>query len=408
MDEGATGAQQPTGVPSESGAQMEGDEPFPTHVSARDRRAFAEEVFDHHAKEIYRYVLAWTGDSDSAVELTAQVLRTAVRRMERLTEPEADVEARLVALARAAVTRRREAEEAASARDAGAFAAAEPVPLLLDAVARLDDARREVLILRQLLGHSTEHAARLLAFDVPVVEELERDACATLWRRLNHAPQTQKVTSWDALTVGAALRQGAQSWLARPDEAVLAGLRQRLLGELDQERKRPAVSVSAGAAGARRSLLATVLAFAMRRRWLLAGCAASATIGTVVALSIGGQVHGSSPCGAPTCLVSTTTTTTAAADDTVAPLPSTPEQSSEQPTSTDRASAGPVFPAVTNRGTQTTGLSTTTTMRGTTTPSSTMPRRSTTTTTLQPTTTSTTPQTTGDLGTTSSTTAEQA
>jgi DNA-directed RNA polymerase specialized sigma24 family protein len=386
MDKGATGAQQPAGEPSESGAQMEGDEPFPTQVSARDRRAFAEEVLDQHAEEVYRYVLAWTADKDSALRLTAQVLRTAVSRMERLAEPGSDVEARLVALARTAVSSRLETE-LETARDAGAFTAAEPVPLLLDAVARLDDTRREVLILRQLLGHSAEHAARLLALDPPVIDELEHDACSTLWRRLNHAPQTQSVTSWDALTVAAALRQGAQSWLAPPGEAVLASLRDQVLGEAHQERKRPVVAVlAATAAGQRRRLLDLARAFAVRRRWLLAGCVASATVGTVLALSMGGQA-GQSSCGTPTCLVSTTV----GADDTVAPSLSTPEPGG--PTSSTRGSAGPVFPAVTNRGSRTTGLSTTTTVPGTTAPSSTRPR-GTTTTTVRSTTTSTTPQTT--------------
>ncbi|HZD01857.1 MAG TPA: hypothetical protein VFA46_17190 [Actinomycetes bacterium] len=372
-------------------------------MTAPDRRAFAEEVFDHHAEEIYRYILAWTGDRHSAFGLTAQVLRAAVTRMERLAEPGADVEARLIALARAAVARRTEAtgQTGGGARDAGAFAAAEPVPLLLEAVARLDDARREVLILRQLLGHSTEHATRLLAFDAPVVEELERDAYATLWRRLNHATQTQQVTSWDALTVATALRQGAQTWLALPDEAVMASLRAQLLGEVDQERKRPAVAVSAGAAAeVRRRLLSPLLSFAVQRRWLLAGCVASATIGTVAALAMGGQMGESSPCGAPGCLVSTTV---AAVEGTVASPPSSAQEPSGLPTSTTRASAGPAFPPLTRRAPETTEAAMTTTTTPTTTPgsSTTRPRRSTTTTTMRSTTTSTMPETSTTAGATS-------
>jgi DNA-directed RNA polymerase specialized sigma24 family protein len=408
MDEGAMGRQPPSDtpqVPPAARARTEGDEPFPVaaRISGRDRRAFAEEILDRHAGEVYGYVLAWTNDRTAAHELTVQVLRAAVARMERLAEPDTDVEARLVALARDAVARRIEAESQqpqAPARDAGAFAASEPVPLLLEAVARLDDARREVMILRQLLGHSTEHAARLLAFDVPVVEELERSACATLWRRLNHAQETQTVTAWDALTVAAALRRGAPTWFAPPGEATMAALREQLLGDVDPDRRGPAAAV---AAWDRRRLLSAVLTFAMRRRWLVAGCVASATIGMVAALTIGGQASQSSHCGdAQTCLVSTSTEGVA---DTVPALPSSPpEQSSGLPTSTTRAGAGAAFPAMTGVTRTTSPFSTTTTMRGTaSTPTSTRPRRTTTTTTRPPTST-TSAATTSTTGATTTTT----
>jgi DNA-directed RNA polymerase specialized sigma24 family protein len=260
MDEGAMGAERPPGtdsVPPVGEAQMDqmdGDGQFPSNATPQDRRAFAEQIFDRHAQQIYRYVLAWTNDRAAAEELTAQVLRGAVARTEQLSEPDTDLEARLISLARAAVARRKEAaDRAAASRDAGAFAAAtEPLPFLLDAVRHLDDTRREVVILRLLLGQSTEHAARLLAFDAPVVEELERDACATLWRRVNRAPQTQQVMTWDALTVAAALRQGAPTWLAPPEEAVLARLRARLLDELEPDRRRAAGAAPAGQAAAER------------------------------------------------------------------------------------------------------------------------------------------------------------
>src|SRR6266542_1868651 len=329
MDEGAMGRQPPSDtpqVPPAAGARTEGDEPFPVaaRISGRDRRAFAEEILDRHAGEVYGYVLAWTNDRTAAYELTVQVLRAAVARMERLAEPDTDVEARLVALARDAVARRIEAESQqpkAPARDAGAFAASEPVPLLLEAVARLDDARREVMILRQLLGG------------------------------------------------------------------------------VDPDRRGPAAAV---AAWDRRRLLSAVLTLAMRRRWLVAGCVASATIGMVAALTIGGQA---SHCGdAQTCLVSTSTEGVA---DTVPALPSSPpEQSSGLPTSTTRAGtgAGAAFPAMTGVTQTTSPFSTTTTMRGTaSTPTSTRPRRTTTTTTRPPTST-TSAATTSTTGATTTTT----
>jgi DNA-directed RNA polymerase specialized sigma24 family protein len=397
MDEGAMGAEQPRGtdsVPPVGEAQMDqvdGNGQFPSNATPEDRRAFAEQTFGRHAAQIYRYVLAWTNDRAAAEELTAQVLRGAVARMGQLSEPDTDLEARLISLARTAVARRKEAaDRAAARRDAGAFAAAEPVPFLLDAVGHLDDTRREVVILRLLLGQSIEHAARLLAFDAPVVEELERDACATLWRRVNRAPQTQQVMTWDALTVAAALRQGAPTWLAPPDEAVLARLRARLLDELEPDRRRAAGATPAGEAAAeRQGLLASLTAFVQRRRWLLAGCVASAAIGIVAALAMGGQMGKGSSCGAPSCLVSTTAGNVS---DTVQSLPpSAPQQSSGLPSTSSRMDGSPAFPAVSSSATVTTTgrmATTTTVVRGTTPgPSSTTRPRATTTTTAKSTTT---------------------
>lgn len=407
------GLQRPAGPPPESpaaaGAQTVGDEPFPVRVSAHDRRAFAERVFDQHAEEIYRYVLAWTNDRAVAHDLTAQVLRTAVAQMKRLGGRGTDLEARMVALARAAVARRLEAESESgeapapdtAARNAAAFAASEPVPLLLAEVARLDDARREALILRQLLGHSVEHAACLLAFDEPVVEELERSACATLWRRVNHAQETRAVSAWDALTVAAALRQGAPTWFAPPGEAALAALRELLLDGVAPDRGGPAASVPAQrAAGDRRRLLPTVVAFAARRRWLLAGCVVAAAVGTAAAVTMADLAGQSLSCGrAASCLV---TTTAGGVADTVQTFPSTaPGQSGGLPTSTTRLGAGPAFPVLSS--TVTTGMApTTATMPGTTTaPPTTGPRR--TTTTTGPATTSTTSPPTSTTGPTTST-----
>lgn len=389
MDEGGWGVDQPAGideVPAASGAQTDGDEGFPARVTAPDRRAFAEEVFDRHAEEIYRYVLAWTGDSTVAYDLTAQVLRGALARMGQLAEPETDLEARLLALAREAVARRSEApERSAATGNAGAFAAPEPVPFLLAAVAHLDDTRREVVILRQLLGRSAEDAARLLAFDLPVVDELERDACASVWRRVNRAPQTKSVTTWEGLTVGAALRQGAPTWLAPPDRAVMGRLREQLLGDLDPDRKR---LVATASAGGRRRLLSDLADFAVRRRWLLAGGVASAAAGIVVALVMGGPPVRSSSCGTPSCLVSTTAGG-GVADTGVSLPPPQAEQPGALPSSSTRMGAGSGLPALTSGGSVTSGpVATTTTPRGTNpAPSTTRPRQPTTTTKPAPSTT---------------------
>src|SRR6266704_1461968 len=86
-------------------------------IATGDRLQFAHELFDRHAEEVYHYVLAWTGDQASAVDLTTMVLRTAVARMDQLAEgaDAAELEMRLIALVRAAVTRWR-ARRPSSAR----------------------------------------------------------------------------------------------------------------------------------------------------------------------------------------------------------------------------------------------------------------------------------------------------
>jgi DNA-directed RNA polymerase specialized sigma24 family protein len=405
--EGAMGAEQPPGIPEvppAAGAQTQGGEPSGARAHARERRAFAETISDQHAGEIYRYVLAWTADSAVARELTFQVLRTAVARMEQLAEPGTDLEARLVAIARAAVARRDEAgsrQRDLAARQVGAFAPSEPVPLLLAALARLDDAKREVLILRQLLGYTAEHAARLLAFHAPTVEELERGACAILWRRINHAPDTQKVSTWDQLTVAAALRQGAPSWLPPLDGEATAELRRRLLDDLDPDRRAAAAVPAGEGAGSRwpQGLLAAagrsrwVLAAAMRRRWLLAGCVASAVIGTVAALTLGGAGGQPACAGTSTCLVSTTA---GAVADTALTQPSTPSAQPGLPTTSSRAGIGLGMPAITGGRTPTTNRLATTTTVGTTasTPRTSRPRFPTTTTSPGQTTSSTSSPTT--------------
>ncbi len=125
---------------------------------------FAHELFDRHAEEVYHYVLAWTGDQASAVDLTTMVLRTAVARMDQLAEgaDAAELEMRLIALVRAAVTRWR-------ARRPGEQRAATAVPEesmpLFEALGELDDNRREVLTLVELLGQEPERAGRLLGCD---------------------------------------------------------------------------------------------------------------------------------------------------------------------------------------------------------------------------------------------------
>jgi DNA-directed RNA polymerase specialized sigma24 family protein len=195
-----------------------------------DRLQFARDLFGRHAGGIYQYVLAWTGQQASAVDLTTMVLRTAVARMDQLREDAdaAELEMRLVALARAAVTRWR-ARVPADSRVATEVP--EQSMPLFEGLGELDDNQREILILCELLGQEPEHAGRLLGCDRPVLEELRVQASESLWRALNGAPAEQPVSTWERLTVCTALRRAAAGWLPPADEAVLAYLEEQLFGE---------------------------------------------------------------------------------------------------------------------------------------------------------------------------------
>jgi DNA-directed RNA polymerase specialized sigma24 family protein len=219
-----------------------------------DRQEFAGELFDYHAEEVYRYVLGWTLDRSSALDLTAKVLRTAVDRRDQILDgaDAAGLEMRVVALARAAVTR----WQAASAGRETVPAVPEESMALFEALGELDDSQREVLILCELVGLDPERVGRLLGCDRSVVEELRHHASETLWRKLDGAPEAAAVSTWDRLTVGAALRRSGAEWLTPADGTALAYLREQLLGEAPvgvpakapqrgASRARPAVSTPA-------------------------------------------------------------------------------------------------------------------------------------------------------------------
>src|SRR6266542_3805189 len=332
--------------------------------AAGDRLEFAEELFDRYAEEIYRYVLAWTGGRASAVDLTTQVLRTAVARMDRIVaggDP-AELEVRLVALARAAVTRW---QAGGKPEGRAATVASEVTAPLFDGLGRLDDSQREALILCELLTYPANRA---------VLEELRDTAAESLWREVHQAPAHQAVSSWERLTVGTALRQAAHEWLPPPGDNLLGHLRVQVAGEAlarteavapgDAPAPAPAPPPAPAAAGAvpgaagpgtgkagpgaalvrapasvpalasaqptgaerprvtvadkeqgrerhlrhlrhLRQLLAAGLLPVLRRRWALGVAAIGAAgIGVVAALVIGGPASQSSQCGgAVPCLV---------------------------------------------------------------------------------------------------------
>jgi DNA-directed RNA polymerase specialized sigma24 family protein len=178
---------------------------------------------------MYHYVLAWTGEQATAVDLTTSVLRTAVGRMDQLVDgADADeLEVRLMALLRASVIKR----QARSGRPPAPTAVPEESMGLFEALGQLDGTQREVLVLCDLLGQDPDRAARLLGCDREVLDGLREAGAESLWRAMNDAPEDAAVSTWQRLTVGAALRQVAADWLHPAGGAVLAYVSERLFGE---------------------------------------------------------------------------------------------------------------------------------------------------------------------------------
>src|SRR6266498_2897351 len=101
---------------------------------------------------------------------------------------------------------------------------------LFEALGELDDNRREVLTLVELLGQEPERAGRLLGCDAKSVEAQRDESLESLWRAMNQAPPDQSVSTWNRLTVDTALRRAAAEWIA-PAEAVLGYVSEQLFGE---------------------------------------------------------------------------------------------------------------------------------------------------------------------------------
>jgi DNA-directed RNA polymerase specialized sigma24 family protein len=179
---------------------------------------------------MYHYVLAWTGEQATAVDLLTAVLRTAVRRMDQLVEGAGaeELEMRLMALLRAAVIKR----QARPGKPPAPTAVPQESMALFEGLGQLDDTQREVLVLCGLLGQEPDRVARLLGCDREVLDGLREAASESLWRTMNDAPEDRSVSTWQRLTAGAALRQAAVGWLHPVDGSVLAYVGEQLFGEV--------------------------------------------------------------------------------------------------------------------------------------------------------------------------------
>ena len=388
--------------------EIQHQRPLLERAIAGDGRALAE-LYDDHADDVYRYLRAWTADDASAKELTEEVFVGVLAWLPAIVEEAGDMATWLLTMARDAVVQH---------RSSGWVAGPEPVssqsPDVLLAAGRLDDAQREVVVLRLLLGHSLDHTAHLAGYSAQVVAELQLAACSGIWQMLSGTtvepapPGSQEQRPrWfegclegayggtaadpglaDLLAVADALRQAAPEQVPLPDDAFVARLRRRLLDELAGDApERPLPSSGVGRA------LALARFHIGRHPWVATVVAASA-IGLVLGLQAAGNSGTRSACGGEPCLSSTTEATAAPQAGAAAPLPTlgpttilTPTSSSPSstrpPTTRAQTATPSTAPPTTAAQTQTTRQTTTTRHRGppSTTATTEPPASSTTTTT---------------------------
>lgn len=378
------------------GAEIERQRPLISRAIQGDPDALGV-LYDDHVDDVYRYLLAWTWDSAAARELTDQVFRGAVTWLPAIAEGKGELGAWLIALARDAVGQRRGLGWAAQQVQAQV-----PPQNLFDAVDRLDDAQREVVVLRLLLGHSMGHTAHLAGYDGRVVQELEFAACLAIWQLLSGMPvdpppvglqdtrppwfehflsgaatdpATDSATDsslTDALSVANALRQGAADHVPLPDDGFVTHLRDELLRSIgDDLEEAPPLPV-----GRLGRAFALVRLHVARHPWTATTVAASA-IGLVLGLQLAGGSPARSTCTDGSCAATTTAQAAPQDEGTLPTVPAIGGGSTTVTTTTTTQTAG---------GTQTSGRPTTTrSPPPTTTPPTTAPR--TTRTTQAPTTT---------------------
>jgi RNA polymerase sigma-70 factor, ECF subfamily len=376
-------------------AEIAWQRPLLARAAAGDAAAFAE-LFDVHVEGVWRYLLAWTGDREQAGELTEQVFRSALARLEAITGDEGDLGVWLIGTARDAVLQRRAAGWPAGPAEGRAAPAGDA----LAAVALLGDPEREVALLRLLLGHSLAHTAHLSGHGQQAVKDLQLTACLTLWEltggpRSGHPGEAdqrradefeRRLARWavdlsgddpglaDALAVVSSLRLAAPRRITAPEHGLLERLRERLVAAA---RERPEPPPAAGAARRAWRGLAALRLGPAGRPWLLTAVAATATVAILAVQALGRQPP-PSPCGDRPCLAVTTAAATAGPllaaptsivprrATTTAPPPSTspPQVAATLPPPTTRpaTTARPTTnraPTTTRRATSTTAASTT-------------------------------------------------
>ena len=414
----------------DAAAEVARQRPLLERAARGDREAFAR-LYLTQVDGVYRYLLAWTGAQAAAKELTEQVFHAALAWLPITAggeagapqagtagapqagtagAPQADVDvgAWLVALARDAVTQRREAGWMAGPE---ARADGQPPPTdALEAAARLGDPEREVVVLRLLLGHSLAHTAQLSGYSRRAVTELQLAACLAI-RELTVEPGEpappsdlatvgsmapgqraaefeRRLERWDvdltgddpgladALAIASSLRLAAPSQVLAPDRRFVLRLRTALASE------HPEASGGGARRSARRAWASLRAEMARRPRPFAATAVAAAAILVILTLQAFGSPKPPACAGGP-CPTTTTAAAAAPASATAAPLTSIRQATTTTslpglPTTTALAAPVSTAPPATSPAS--------------TAPRTTRPPR--TTTTRQPTTTATTTSTT--------------
>jgi RNA polymerase sigma-70 factor, ECF subfamily len=400
-------------------AEMEHERPLLERATAGDGAAFAQ-LYEENVDDVYRYLLACTGDEATARELTEQVFHNALTWLPVIAGGEGDLAAWLLTSARDAVVQHRGSGWVAAPERVD-----EPAPDVLVAFDQLDDAQREVVVLRLLLGHSLAHTAHLAGYSTRVVGELQLAACSSIWEQLSGtqvetAPsgsQDQR-SRWferclegafldpagdpglqDVLAVADALRQAAPRQVPLPDDAFVQRLRQQLLEGFGGRAagRRPY--------GNRLARVFGLVRFHVGRHPWVATIVAAGAIGLIFGIQIANSTATRSACGNAPCLASTTDTTAAGQAGVGVPsvssglgattlfsttsAPTTTLPPTTRPRSSAPATAPPTTAATTTTTaatttTRRTGRPTTTAAATTTTPPTTAPDPSTSATAASP------------------------
>lgn len=370
-------------------SELDRQRPLLERAIAGDAGAFAE-LYEEQVDDVYRYLLAWTADDASARDLTEQVFHGALTWLPVIADGEGDLAAWLMTMARDSVVQQRGAERAASPEQVEGQS-----PDVLVAARQLDDAQREVVVMRLLLGHSLAHTAHLTGYSPRVVSELQLAACSSIWELLSGTtvdpapPGSQELRPrWfegclegayfdpsgdpglsDVLAVADALRQAAPQQVPLPDDVFLQRLRGLLLGEFGGGGAETARPRPAGGIG---RMFGLVGFHVSRHPWAATIVAASA-IGLVFGLQVVSNSGTRSACGAGPCLASTTESTAPPQAGIGAPtvptlgattiFTTTSAAPSTLPPTTRAPAASSTVPTTVARTTQTTQRVTTTTRR---------------------------------------------
>ena len=303
-------------------AEVAWQRPLLARAEAGDRAAFGE-LYDAQVESVYRYLLAWTLDRSSAMELTEQVFVGAEAWLEVIAAGEGDLGVWLIAAARDAVAQRRGAGWVA-----GPATDRPPPADALGAVAWLGDSEHEVIVLRLLLGHSLAHTAHLSGYSERATKELQLAACLSMWQltggaRTGSGPDAtprpdegkagdfeRRLARWsvdlsgddpalaDALAVAASLRAAAPRHITAPDQGFVERLRDRLLAAGGgRGRDAPARVGRPRRAGGWLAVLRLGLS---RRPWIATAVAASAIV-VILALQAFGDDRPPPACGGGRC-----------------------------------------------------------------------------------------------------------